>query len=191
MDARFIELVSRARAAVVVKDAAGYCVYANRLSEEMRGLPPGALHGKHITELAGADPRLVVQEFERFKRQGAWIGQYPVKGVSGELVNLRSCNFIHHEWDGADLYVSFNYRLGSHNNLDRDGPARLIQHPLTAENVCVAQFCADGYTEDEVSVLLGIHRENVGLLAAGLIAGMKASSWTEACVRALKSRLVV
>jgi PAS domain S-box-containing protein len=191
MDARFTELVSRARAAVTVKDEDGYCLYANRRSEEMRGLEPGALTGKHITELAGADPRLVIREFERFKREGAWIGQYPVKSISGELVNLRSCNFIHQEWDGARLYVSFNYALGSHNNLDRDGPTRLIQHPLTAENVCVAQFCADGYTEDEIAVLLGIHRENVTALATGLVDGMHATSWTQACVLALKSRLVV
>ena len=191
MDAIFTELVSRARAAVTVKDEDGYCVYANPLSEEMRGLEPGALTGKHITELAGADPRLVMREFERFKREAAWIGQYPVKGVSGELVNLRSCNFIHHVWDGADLYVSFNYPLGPYNSLDRDGPARLIQHPLTAENVCVAQFYVDGYTEDEIAVLLGIHRENVAVIAAGLIDGMRATSWTQACVLALQSRLVV
>ena len=69
MNHEFTDLVDRARAAAVVKDDGGYCVYANRKEEELRRVRPDELIGKHITELVDADPILVEREFERFKRE--------------------------------------------------------------------------------------------------------------------------
>ena len=147
--------------------------------------------GKHITELAGADPILVEREFERFKREGAWIGQYPTRQPDGELVFVRSCHFIHCESDGTPLYVSFTYPVSSRNGLGRDGPARLSQMGLTAQDVCLAQLYVDGFTDDEVAILLGVGTEGLRGLVVSLVGAVSASSKTEACVRVLKSRLVV
>ena len=63
-----MELVADSNIAVTVKDAGGYCVYANKAAEEIRGFGPDEMVGKHITELAGSDTTLVEREFERFKR---------------------------------------------------------------------------------------------------------------------------
>ena len=191
MDQEFLELVADSNIAVTVKDAGGYCVYANKAAEEIRGYGPDGMIGKHITELAGSDPILVEREFERFKREGAWIGQYPTRQPGGDLVFVRSCHFIHCESDGTPLYVSFTYPVSSRNGLGRDGPARISQMGLTAQDVCLAQLYVDGFTDDEVAILLGVGTEGLRGLVVSLVGAVSASSKTEACVRVLKSRLVV
>jgi PAS domain S-box-containing protein len=191
MDQEFLGLVADSPIAVTVKDADGYCVYANHAAEAVRGFGPDGMLGKHITELAGADPILVEREFERFKRDGAWIGQYPTRQPGGELVFVRSCHFIHCESDGTPLYVSFTYPVSSRNGLGRDGPARMSQFGLTAQDVCLAQFYVDGFTDNEVATLLGVGPEGLRGHIADLLGAVQASSKTEACVRVLKSRLLV
>ncbi|MGH7256874.1 MAG: PAS domain-containing protein, partial [Nitrospiraceae bacterium] len=140
MDQEFLELVANRDIAVTVKDADGYTVYANRVAEALRGYKADEMIGKHITELAGSDPILVEREFERFKREGAWIGQYPTRQPDGQLVFVRSCHFVHVETDGTPLYVSFTYPLGTRNGLGRDGPARISQMGLRVQDVCLAQL---------------------------------------------------
>ena len=191
MDQEFWELVADRNIAVTVKDAGGYCVYANKAAEEIRGFGPDGMTGKHITELAGSDPILVEREFERFKREGAWIGQYPTRQPGGDLVFVRSCHFIHCESDGTPLYVSFTYPVSNRNGLGRDGPARISQLGLTAQDVCLAQLYVDGFTDDEVAILLGVGPEGLSGLVVSLLSAVSASSKTEACVRVLKHRLLV
>jgi len=190
MDGSFIDIIRAARAAVIVMDGCGYCVYANRRQEELRGCGRGDLINKHITELADADPLLVEREFERFKRDGMWIGQYRTHNVIGQVLRFRACNFTHCEWDGNALYVSFAYPLKERSTFDKEGTKQLVRSSMSAENVCVAQFCVDGYSEDEMCILLGTTHEAVGRLVDRFIENIGAASRTEACVRALKASLV-
>jgi len=190
MDGSFIDIIRAARAAVIVMDGGGYCVYANRRQEELRGCGRGDLINKHITELADADPLLVEREFERFKRVGTWIGQYRTHNVIGKVLRFRSCNFTHREWDGNALYVCFAYPLKERSTFDKEGTKQLVPSSMSPENVCVAQFCIDGYSEDEMSILLGTTHEAVGRLVDRFIESIGAASRTEACVRALKASLV-
>ena len=190
MNQQFTDLVDQARAAVIVKDDGGYCVYANRKEEELRGAGPGELVGKHITELVDADPTLVEREFERFKREGAWVGQYRTHDSTGNLVRLRTCNFLHCEWDGTALYASLAYLLRSRGPSARDGPAYFADSSLTAEDICTAQLCLDGYSDEEITVLLGVPQDAVRDLVARFVDRIGARSRTEACIRALKLGLV-
>ena len=191
MDSQFTDLVERARAAVIVKDVGGYCVYASRREEELRGAGRGELMGRHITELVNADPRLVEREFERQKQDGTWVGQYTTRDATGSMVRLRTYNFTHLEWDGNALYVSFGYVLKPHTRHDRDGPVRLTGSGLSTANLCTAQFCVDGYSDDEIGILLGLPLERVRDLVASFLHHTGAKSRTEACVRALKSGIAV
>jgi len=191
MDQEFLELVADSNIAVTVKDAGGYCVYANKAAEDLRGYGPGEMTDKHITELAGSDPIIVEREFERFKREGVWIGQYPTRDPNGQLAYLRACHFVHFESDGTPLYVSFTYPLSERNAFDRDGRVRLAQSGLTPHDICLAQLYVGGFTDEEVAILLGVGPEGVRDLAGALVSAVGASSKTEACIRVLKSRLVV
>jgi len=190
MDIDVINLIAGARAAVIIKDDGGFCVYANRREEELRGVLPGELVGKHITELVDADPTLVEREFERFKREGTWVGQFRTHDSAGNPVRLRTCNFIHCEWDGTALYASFAYLLGPRDTQTRLGPVDLPGVTLAAEDLCTAQLCADGYSDEELALLFGVPLDIVRDLVARFIQRIGANSRTEACIRALKSRLV-
>jgi hypothetical protein len=190
MDGSFIDIIRAARAAVIVKDGGGYCVYANRRQEELRGCGRGDLLNKHITELVDADPLLVEREFERFKRDGTWIGHYRTHNVIGQVLRFRACNFTHREWDGNALYVSFAYPLKERRTFDKEGTKQLVPSSMSAENICIAQFCVDGYSEEEMSILLGTTHEAVGRLLDRFVQSIGAASRTEACVRALKTSLV-
>lgn len=191
MDHQFEDVVARARAAVTVKDDAGYCVYANRLAEDLRGASPGELLGKHVLEMVGADPRLVAREFERFKQEGAWVGQYPTRSSTGDLVQIRSYQFTHRAADGSPLYVSFAYPLALHAGFGREGPARLADYGLSALDACLLQFYVEGFSDEDVAVLLGVPIASIKGLLPSAVEAMDATSKTEACVRALKQKLVV
>jgi hypothetical protein len=191
MEQELLRLLSRTRAAVTIKDDFGYCVYANDVAGAVRDTEPGNLIGKHVSEMAGSDPRLVEREFERMREQGAWVGQYPSRDAHGNLVFFRAYNFVRREWDGTPQYVSFAYPLNDLNRLGRDGPAKLVQPPLSALDVCIAQLYVDGYTDEEIALLMGVPTESMPGLNGSLVSAMEASSKTEACLRALKSKLVV
>ena len=191
MDKHFTDLLDRARASVLVKDQFGYCVYASPSAAALRGLAPDEIEGKHTTEMTAADPRLVERQYERLRRDGAWVGQYPIRTSDGEPVTIRAYNFLHQEWDGNCLYTAFEYAVNSHKRLSQDGPLKLEDDTLTARDLCFAQFCADGYTDEEIAILLGTNVEHVAGLATTFVAGMEASSRTAACVRAIKAHLVV
>ena len=149
------------------------------------------MEGKHTTEITSADPRLVERQYERLRRDGAWVGQYPVRRSDGDPITIRAYNFLHQEWDGNCLYTAFEYAVAPRHRLSQDGPLKLENDTLTARDLCFAQFCVDGYTDEEIAILLGTALEHVGALACTFVAGMEASSRTAACVRAIKSHLVV
>ena len=188
MDRQLIDLIAGARAAVIMKDDGGFCVYANRREEDIRGVRSGELVGKHITELVDADPTLVERAFEQFKRERAWAGQFRTHDSAGNPLRLRTYNFVHCEWDGTLLYASFAYLLGPRDTSTR--PATLPDVTLAAEDLCTAQLCADGYSDEELAVLFGVPLETVRNLVARFIQRIGANSRTEACIRALKSGLV-
>ena len=190
MESAFIDLIERVRAAVIVKDDSGYCVHANRREEELRGVAPGSLIGKHVTELADADPILVERAWERFRREGAWVGQYRTHDTTGQALTIRSYNFVHREWDGNLLYVSFGYVL-QRGASDRNASAAPHAAPLTPEDRCILQLLVDGHSDEEIALLLGASPERARDLIEGVVQRAGASSRTEACVRALKSHLVL
>jgi DNA-binding CsgD family transcriptional regulator len=160
------------------------------LAEELRGAGPGELVGRHITELAGADPRLAERQFQRFVREGAWVGQYPIRGADGTLVTVRSYAFTHQE-DGEAFYLNFDYPVGEHTRLAHDGPVPLEPPALSPEDVCLGQLYIDGHANEEVAVLLGVSPERVGILMGQLIEHTDTASRTGACIRLLKAGLVV
>ena len=191
MDKHFTALLDRARASVLVKDQFGYCVYDSRSAEALRGFPPSEIEGKHTTEITAADPYLVERQYERLRRDQAWVGQYPVRKSDGDTVTIRAYNFLHQEWDGNCLYAAFEYAVDGHQRLSQDGPIKLQQDGLTPAGICFAQFCVDGYTDEEIATLLGTGAEHVDELARTFITAMGVASRTAACVGAIKSRLVV
>ena len=191
MDKHFTDLLDRARASVLVKDQFGYCVYASPSAEALRGFAPGEIEGKHASEITASDPRLVERQFERLRRDRAWVGQYPVRRSDSDPITKRAYNFLHQEWDGTCLYTAFEYAVDARHRLSQDGPLKLGDDTLTARDLCFAQFCVDGYTDEEIAILLGTAVEHVAALASTFVAGMEASSRTAAFVRAIKSRLLV
>jgi hypothetical protein len=61
---------------------------------------------------------------------------------------------------------------------------------MSAENVCIAQFCVDGFSEEEMAILMGVTHEAARRLVDRFVDSIGAASKTEACVRALKASLV-
>jgi len=190
MDRTLSDLLDRARAAVVVKDAGGYCVYANRREEELHGAETGGLLGRHVTEFVNADPRLVEREWERFRQEGSWVGQFRTQGVVGEPVRFRAYNFTHREWDGSLQYVSFTYPLGPFQKIDSDGPILRADSAITSKDVCLAQFYADGYSDDDICTLFGVSVEDLALQTTALITRAGTKSKTEAFISMLKEGFI-
>jgi len=97
------------------------------------------------------------------------VGQYRIHDSAENLVRLRTCNFIHCDWDGTALYMSLAYLPGRHSSLNRDGAAQLTDTSLTAEDIWTGQLCLDGYSDDELAVLFGISADAMSDLVARFI----------------------
>jgi hypothetical protein len=151
-------------------------------------VPAGQLLGKHITEIGEADPRLIERAWDQLKRDQAWVGDYRMRDPAGNTVRARTYNFVHHEWDGQLLFVAFDYRIDfADRGLESQDQIHLH---IPAEDICTAQLCVDGYSDEDIGLLLGIPVEQVNDLVARMVKSFAARSKTEACVRAMKARLV-
>ena len=196
LDSRFRSILTLAKTAVLVKDEVGCYVFANSSAETLLGFGPGRLVGKYMTDLSPADPRLIEMAFARLKRDGAWAGRFSMLRADGSLIEVVGQAFVHAVPDDSDLYVDVVYPVeatfygrasavpGSTTTADRAG------HILTPRDICLLQLMVEAFSDEELALLLGISEAAVQAAVGGVIGKMKASSRTEACVLAIKRRLV-
>lgn len=189
-DSRLQSILALAKTAVLVKDEDGCYVFANSAADALLGYAPGALRGKFMAELCPADPALIEMAFQRLKRDGAWAGRFVMRHATGNLIDVAGQAFVHTSPDGADLYVDLVYPVNQ-GIAGRKASASPGSSALTPRDVCLLQLMVEAFTDEELAVLLGVSLSTVRTAVGGLIRKMNASSRTEACVQAIKRRLVV
>ncbi|HEY7466446.1 MAG TPA: PAS domain S-box protein [Dehalococcoidia bacterium] len=197
LDSRFHRILALAKTAILVKDEVGCYVFANPAAEALLGYAPGGLCGKYMSELCPAHPRLIEMAFAQLKRDGAWAGRFTMRRADGSLIDVMGQAFVHAVPDDADLYVDVLYPVEGTSSRQASAvpgstaaAAAADGHDLTPRDICLLQLMVEAFSDEELALLLGLSEAAVRAAVGGVIGKMKASSRTEACVLAIKHRLV-
>ena len=175
--------------AVLVKDEHGYCIFANKAAESLLRYQPGQLAGMYMTDLGPADPRLILMEYERLKREKAWMGRYPIRLSDGSIIQVAASALARSWWDGRVLCLEFLYPLDQ--RLPATQPEPGLRQDLSKLDLSLLQLMVEGFSDDELAVLLGISNETVRESVGRVLLKLNVRSKTEACVTAMKAHFVI
>jgi PAS domain S-box-containing protein len=187
-DVQFV--VESSATAGLLKDGDGYCLFANRAAESLLAYEAGQLKGMHNTDLCAADPRLIWMEYERLKREHVWTGRYPARRSDGSIIHVAAYALARAAPDGGVLCAEFIYPVSEHVST-LGTPTPDLYADLTTRDLSLLQLMVEGFSDDQLAVLLGIGAETVRETVHWLLLKLNASSRTEACILALKAHLVI
>ena len=193
IDPRFGDLqsvVESSATAGLLKDGDGYCLFANRAAESLLAYEAGQLKGMHNTDLCAADPRLIWMEYERLKREHVWTGRYPARRSDGSIIQVVANALARAAPDGGVLCAEFLHPV-SQPVSTLGTPTPDLHADLATRDLSLLQLMVEGFSDDQLAVLLGIGVETLHERVGGLLRKLNASSRTEACILALKAHLVV
>jgi PAS domain-containing protein len=171
---------------VLLKDEEGFCTFANGAGEALFLYEPGQLAGVHMNDLGPVDPGLIWHEFERLKRERVWQGRYPIRRGDGRIIQVAASALARLGPDGGVVCAEFLYPVGrpSGRVLQPDTPV------LTTREVALLQMLAEGFDDDQLSILFAANVADVREHVGATILKLGSSSRTEACVRAMKAHLI-
>lgn len=174
---------------VFALDADAYYMYENELAQDLLGYDPVAITEKRITDLIEYDPVLLLSGFEGLRQRGYFSGGVRYRHRNGNLVDADVNTFRQTLTDGRTVFVSLVHPLATaHRRLPEVLQA---SHGLTGEEMRLLQLLADGFSDEQVSQLLGDQEDEIDTQVRVLLEKIHASSRTEAVVLALKKRVLL
>ena len=175
---------------VLVKNDDGAYVFANQAAEALLGYEASEIAGMQIDDLCADDPMWLKSEFARLQSQGVWNGSLVFRHRDGHLIGARLNAFVSATASGR-AYISMLHP-GSHDSLSRPVPIRTRQGlRLTGEERRILQLLAEGFTDRELAVILGLRDWAMSRDITVLIQKIGVASRTAACVAAMKAHLIV
>lgn len=173
---------------VLIKNDSGFYLFANRAAETLLGYEPGQVIGKHIFDITRDDPEWLGAEFKRFQDQGVWTGNLSLIRIDGDLVRVAVNGFASSAPDGT-----------TYTALAR--PIEIVPPPtvaprappynLSADDIRLLQLMTEGFSEKDIAGILNTRDLVVQTAITLLLQKMWSSSRTEACIRAIKARIII
>jgi PAS domain S-box-containing protein len=186
----FESVMSAASVPVLVKNGDGYYIFANRAAEALLGYDHGQIGGLHVSELIDSDPEWLNTEFERFKAERVWNGFLVFRHREGRVVQAAVNAFGATLTNGLVAYTAFPHPVAPDFVLLFRPPAQRI-YDLSAADIRLIQLLAEGFTDLDLSNILGLSEWAVTREIAIVLQKMRVSSRTEACIRAIKANLIL
>jgi DNA-binding NarL/FixJ family response regulator len=116
-----------------------------------------------------------------------------MRRADGELIEVVCQAFVHTEPGGGSFFVDV-IRPAATSLSGRATEAQradvVAGYALTPREVCLLQLMVEAVSDEDMAVLLSMSVKDLQAAVGALIRKMKASSRTEACVLAMKNRLV-
>ena len=175
-------LLNQASSAALLENDDGVCIHANRAAEALLGYDAGALNSRPVATIFQAAGSSV--EYERRREDSFWYGPRDLIGAGKDTIPVRSVAFTRVSPDGPSLYIHLLYPAKKEDKLTSE------RHQLSARDRCLLSLMIEGFSDQQLAVLLAIDEETLGSMVRGCCRAMNTASRTEACVRALKAGLV-
>jgi DNA-binding CsgD family transcriptional regulator len=176
---------------VFALDADAYYVYENEQAQDFLGYDPMAITEKHITDLIVYDPALLIAAFDSLKRRGYFSGSVLYRHRNSSLVEANVNTFRQTLGDGTTVFVALAHPLAAVRRRLPEVVQATATHGLTGEEMRLLQLLADGFSDEQISQLLGDHERLIREQIRLLLEKMNASSRTQAVVLALKKRVLL
>jgi DNA-binding CsgD family transcriptional regulator len=171
--------------------ADAYYVYENELALDLLGYDPVAITEKRITDLIEYDPTLLPGGFEGLRQRGYFSGGVRYSHRSGSLVDADVNTFRQTIGDGRTVFVALVHPLAGVRTRVPEVLQPSADFGLTTEEMRLLQLLADGFSDEQLSQLLGDREEAIDKQVRVLLKKLHTSSRTEAVVLALKKRVLL
>jgi PAS domain S-box-containing protein len=180
--------------AVLVADSEGCYAYVNHAAIEMLGYSREEFLGMRVSDLVAGEPEWAETEFERYKIDGSWRGEVTLRCKDGALITLDANASVGRNEAGEEIYVSV-LRYPPTAADDEGASAKLRTERLDAYQLSrrereVLALLARGFADKQIASHLRISVFTVNKHVGGILLKMRATSRTEASVRAISEGLV-
>jgi PAS domain S-box-containing protein len=178
--------------AVLATDEAGYYIYGNPAAEALLGYNPVQLREHHAADLHEADPQWFQAQFEQLQRLHSWSGRLVLRHANGSLLKVAVNVFgSRRRGHGVD-YVCLSRPLPA----DALEIGRVVAPPephyaLDSRDFSALQLMAEGFSDREIASVLGLRLPSLNRAIGSIFQKMNVTSRTQACIRALKGRLIL
>jgi PAS domain S-box-containing protein len=178
---------------VLVAARTGSYIYANEPALTLLGYRPEDVAKLYMSELQVAGPELVQAQRERLNTKRCWSGQLALRRKQGDLLMLATNVLVGPSPANDDeCYITLIHPLmRDRKRAEVVHPPDPIDYGLGDRDLQVLMLCSEGFTDEQIAVLLGLTPDTVAEHMQLARAGMQSSSRTEACIRALKASLIV
>jgi DNA-binding CsgD family transcriptional regulator len=184
-------LMDTAPVAALALNARGYYFYINQAAEALLGYDLNQITRCHITELVEADPEWLRRGLDRLWTQGFWSGYAQYRLMGGGVVNVGINAFTHSIRPGGSVHVSLLHQATQNRNEIPLAPTSDLPYTFTAAEMRLLQLMCEGFPDKQMAEFLGVSVWTVNKRVAGILKKMNAASRTEACVRAIRARVLL
>jgi PAS domain S-box-containing protein len=180
-------------AAVLVADPEEHCVYANQPALTLLGYSLAELAAIHMSNLHMAAPELLQAQAEQLKARRSWSGRLYLRPKQGDPVPVATNILVGPCLDGGeDCFVALIHPLAPGRAVPAQAAAPAAGEPgLADRDLQVLILCSEGFSDDEIAVLLDMNPSGVAEHIRAATRAMNTGSRTEACILALKTSLIV
>jgi DNA-binding CsgD family transcriptional regulator len=154
------------------------------------GYDADQLRRTQVADLHEADPAWFRAEVDHFKREQVWSGRVLLRRRRGGVVKVGANAFVNNLPDGSVEYISLSH-LARREDPDLGRLCAGFRYGLTSRDIRLLQLVAEGFANKEVASILGLSTAAVDNGLRAVLQKMNASSRTEACIMALKARIIL
>ena len=186
----FHSIVDEYSVAFVVVDAQGMFIYCNSAAEALLGYDAATLTSRSIFDVVAAETPWVASEFEHLSIGRIWSGHVLLRKMLEGQVRVAVNAFSYHlPRGGAEFVATLRAVTADEPAIVRlEGPAP--GSDLTARDISVLQLLAEGFADKEVASILGTSVWTINKDVGDVLRKLGAASRTEACIAAVRTRLI-
>jgi len=176
---------------VFAADEDMYYVYENAAAERFLGYNRAEIVGKRLTDLVIYNPRLTTASFESLRRSRHFSGRVQYKHRDGSLRAADVNAFAQTLPDNTTLRVYLVHPVDSVLGEMTPVLHARSEYGFTSDQMRLLQLIADGFSDEAISVLLGLTEDEVATQIREVLAKMSVASRTEAAVVAIKKGVLL
>jgi DNA-binding CsgD family transcriptional regulator len=183
--AAFRSVMDATETGVAVIDQSGSFAYANPAAQSLFGC---SLTSMSLADVIAGNLASLAPQVQYWKQHRAWSGRLLVRRQPGDLVSL-TVNAFRAPASRPELIALLRpaNQAGAATERFPDGTGR---YRLTSREVAILQLLAEGFSDKEIGLVLGVSVWTVNKGVGSLLRKMDAASRTAACVTAIKTGMI-
>lgn len=184
-------ILDAASFAIVAVTPEGRLAYGNETAEMMLGYDHYELTNRDLTDVVNADSAWIRTQLSSLAQGDPWSGNVSMRRRQGDSVAFAVNAFATQGLEGSPAYIGLLHTeidpRARSQRLDTDFSA----FALSTRETCAVLLMSEGFADKEIAALLGTTVWTVNKDVGVILRKMNARSRTEACIKAIKSNLLL